>query len=182
MQQGSKYLKRGKGKTNTNVGRADFYKYYKNNAEEPYTRKEYDRFITELFKQFGEAMVNDSLILNLKGLGIFRVMSFTYNPIDQEGKIKKSNKPNWQRTFEYWHKKYPDLTRDEILNLDEKLKVIYHDNDHSNNEVCKFVWKPAMGLTNKKNYTFSPTRALSRMLAKELKNPIRKTFYYGRIN
>jgi hypothetical protein len=66
-----------------------------------------------------------------------------------------------------------------ITEIDNKT-VIYHENEHSNQEFYEHHWdKLTANLKYKNFYKFKPSRQYSRLIAKVVKDPNRKTFYYG---
>ena len=86
---------------------------------------------------------------------------------------------NWKDTWDYWYKKYPGLTKEEIVNINNK-PIIYHDNEHTNGEFYEHYWdNSTINLKYKSFYNFNASRQYSRLIAKVVKDPNRKTFYYG---
>jgi len=82
-------------------------------------------------------------------------------------------------TTGYWHTKYPGLTKDEIINVPDK-KVLYHENEHSNAEFYEHFWDNYSAVLKYKSfYIFKASRQYSRLIAQVVKDPNRKTFYYG---
>jgi len=173
-------IKRGKGKQLGDVKKKDFYTHYKANAkEELISRPLYNSFVKELLNAFSSAIVELGLELKINKVGKLRIRSKKLHFFDKNGKRCKSLRVNWEATWNYWHTKHPDLSRDEIINLKNK-SVIYHENDHSSGEFYEHFWdKFTNNLKYKSFYVFKPSRQYSRLIAKVVKDPNRKVFYYG---
>jgi hypothetical protein len=174
------FLKRGKGKLKGTVKKVEFYKYYKQNAKEKIVdNKIYNAFIKEVLCSFSELMVTTGLEIRIHKVGKFRIRSNKLKFFKEDGTFRNKLKPNWQATWEYWSKKYPGLTKDEIIKIKNKT-VVFHDNDHTQNEFYDHYWdKLTTNLRYKSFYDFKPSRQYSRLIAKVVKDPNRKTFYYG---
>ncbi len=176
----NKFLKRGKGKNTGNIKRQDFYKYYQEQLEEKALDKSlYSKVLKDLLSTYGEEIVTKGLELKLNRLGKIRVKSNSLKFFNRKGEKIKSLRPNWKATWDYWHIKYPGLSKNEIVELDNK-PIIYHENDHSNQEFYEHHWdKLTVTLKNKNFYNFKPSRKYSRLIAEVVKDPNRITFYYG---
>lgn len=175
----SEYLKRGKGKNKANIKKDDFYKFYLQNAKERIVeRKQYNAFTKNLLTIFSTEIVTTGLELKVPKVGKFRIRSKALHFFKADGNKAKSLRPNWKATWEHWENKYSGLTRDEITKIENKT-IIYHENDHSNQEFYEHYWdKLTIVLTYKSFYNFKASRQFSRLLAKVVKDPNRKTFYY----
>lgn len=176
----NKFLKRGKGKIAGNIKKDQFYKEYKNNAKEKIIiRPIYNKFLKDLLDTFSKEIVQTGLELKILKVGKIRIRSNQMHFFKQNGERSKSLKVNWKATWEYWEIKYPKLTRDDIIKINNKT-LIYHENDHSNQEFYEHFWDNfTTSLKYKSFYTFKASRQYSRLIAKIVKNPNRKTFYYG---
>jgi hypothetical protein len=172
-------LQRGEGKHKGSIKKKDFYKYYQENAKLSIVdRIKYNGFVKELLETFGKAIVEEGLELKLNQLGKIRIRTKTLNILKSNGEFNKL-KVNWKDTWDYWFNKYPGLTREEIVELKDK-KLLYHDNEHSNREFYIHYWNNfTSNLKYKSFYEFKPSRQYSRLLAKIIKDPNRKIFYYG---
>ena len=173
-------LKRGEGKTKGNIKKKDFYNYYVNNAKEKLVEKStYNKFLKDLLDAFSKAIVETGLELKLNKLGKIRVRTKELHFFNKDGKRAKSVRVNWKDTWDYWFKKYPGLTKEEIININNK-PIIYHDNEHTNGEFYEHYWdNSTINLKYKSFYNFNASRQYSRLIAKVVKDPNRKTFYYG---
>ncbi|QDP66166.1 MAG: hypothetical protein GOVbin3661_82 [Prokaryotic dsDNA virus sp.] len=183
-QQSNTYLKRGKGKSNGNIIKRHFFSYYNKHSKlKKVSRKAYDNFLKELLEAYSNAIVKDNMSLKVGSLGYIRIKATKGKFFNKEGKLAKSLKPNWPATFEYWHKKWPDLTRDEIVALKDKgikKKVVYFQNEHTNREYYEHYWDTSTTMVKfHRFYEFTPSRQYSRLIAKIVKDPNRKTYYYG---
>ena len=174
------YLKRGKGKNTGNVKKYDFFSHYRKNTEySKLDRKTYSAFLSELFKEYSEAIVKENLELKLGKLGYIRVQARTLNFFNKEGKLCKSLKPNWKATWKKWEEKYPDKSRDEITEIKNK-KVIYFENEHTNKEFYLHLWDNLTAVIKFKSfYKFKAARKYSRMITEEVNKKPRTVFYYG---
>lgn len=180
MDSSNTYLKRGAGKAKGTIKKDAFYAFYKNNAKQPLLdKKEYNAFLKELLVNFSEAIVELGLELKIPKVGKLRIKSNPLHFFKKDGQRAKSLRPDWERTWEYWHKKYEGLTRQEITEIKNK-PIIFHENDHTQNEFYEHYWdKITTILKFKSFYNFKASRQYSRLIAKVVKDPNRKIFYYG---
>jgi hypothetical protein len=177
----NEFLKRGKGKNNASIKKYDFYSYYLHNTKhkQKIPRKVYDRFTGALLKNLATAIVTEALEVKLGRVGKIRVRSKKLNFVREDGTLSKSLKVDWNSTWNMWHEKYPELTKDEIVALKGK-KVLYFDNSHTNEEFYAHVWDNlTTPLKYKKFYKFVPSRTYSRLIAKLVTDENRKIYYYG---
>jgi len=174
------YLKRGKGKINGGIKKDAFFSFYLKNAKEKViSRIKYNAFMKELLEQFSDNIVTTGLELKIKQVGKLRVRSQKLNFFKTDGTLSKSLRVDWKKTWDFWLIKYPELTRNEITKINGKT-VIYHENEHTDQEFYEHHWdKITASLKFKNFYTFKPSRQYSRLIAKTVKDPNRKVFYYG---
>ena len=174
------FLKRGKGKTVGSIRKKDCFKYYlKYGKEEKVSAPVYNKFLKELLQTYSTEIVTTGLELRIPKVGKFRIRSKPLHFFRADGKRSKSLKVDWKATWEYWHTKYPELTKDEIINVPDK-KVLYHENAHSDAEFYEHFWDNfSTALKYKSFYSFKASRQYSRLIAQVVKDPNRKTFYYG---
>ncbi len=172
-------LQRGKGKNTGSIKKKDFYDYYQNNARlNKVDKVKYNNFLKDLLHNFSEAIVKEALEIKVNQIGKIRIKTKVLNLIKSSGELSKL-KVNWKSTWDYWYSKYPELTRDEIVKIKDKT-LLYHDNEHSNQEFYVHYWNNfTSNLKYKSFYDFKPSRQYSRLLAQVVKDPNRKTFYYG---
>ena len=174
------YLKRSAGKLKGTVRKDNFYNYYKANAKETVVDKKiYNKFLKELLETFSTKIIELGLELKINKIGKIRIKSNNLKFVKASGEIAKNLKIDWKATWEYWHSKYPGLTRQEITELNNK-RVLFHDNEHTNHEYYSHYWDNlSIPLKFKSFYKFKPSRQYSRLIAKVVKDPNRKVFYYG---
>lgn len=173
-------LQRGKGKLTGDIKRRHFFSFYiKNQKEKRLEESQYKSFLTDLLKEYAEAIVKEGLELKIPTIGKIRIKSEKLKLFRKDGTRCKSLKPNWEKTWEYWFTKYPGLTRQEIINIENKI-VIYHDNEHTDGEFYEHYWdKHKVVIHNAECYKFTASRQYSRLLAATVKDKQRKVFYYG---
>ena len=174
------FLKRGKGKIAGDIKKDQFYKYYSENAKEKVVeRSVYNKFLRDLLSIFSTEIVETGLELKINRVGKLRIRSKEMHFFKKNGERSKSLKVNWAATWKYWETKYPGLTKDQITQETNKT-LIYHENDHSNQEYYEHFWDNfTANLKYKSFYTFKASRQYSRLIAQIVKDPNRKTFYYG---
>ena len=174
------FLKRGKGKIAGDIKKDQFYKYYLENAKEKIViRSTYNKFVKDLLQTFSQEIVEKGLELKINRVGKLRIRSREMHFFKKNGERSKSLRVNWSATWDYWGIKYPGLTRDEITQITNKT-LIYHENDHTNQEYYEHFWDNfTTNLKYKSFYTFKASRQYSRLIAQVVKDPNRKTFYYG---
>lgn len=172
-------IQRGKGKHISSIRKNDFYKYYQENARlTKVDRVKYNGFLKELLETFGRLIIEEGLELKLNQIGKIRIKTKILNLIKSNGDLSKL-KVDWKSTWDHWFSRYPNLSREEIVKIKDK-KLLYHDNEHSNQEYYVHYWNNfTSNLKYKSFYDFKPSRQYSRLLAKVIKDPNRKIFYYG---
>ncbi len=173
-------MKRGSGKINCSFKNYHFYKNYckRTPIKNRLDRKTYNKFIKDLLETFSQAIINENLELKLEGLGKIRIRERSSYYYLEDGTLSNSIKVDWKSTWEYWEKKYPGLTRDEIL-LEKDKKVLHFENKISS-QYYGFYWdKYTIQLVNKQCYAFKITKQNSIALNKSIIDPNRKIYYYG---
>ena len=172
-------IQRGKGKHISSIRKNDFYKYYQENARlTKVDRIKYNGFLKEVLETFGRLIIEEGLELKLNQIGKIRIKTKMLNLIKSNGDLSKL-KVDWKTTWDHWFSRYPNLSREEIVKIKDK-KLLYHDNEHSNQEYYVHYWNNfTSNLKYKSFYDFKPSRQYSRLLAKVIKDPNRKIFYYG---
>lgn len=173
-------LKRGKGKNIGEIKKQDFFQFYKDNAKNKIINKTiYNRFLGELLQTYSELIVREAFELKLNNLGKIRIKSDQLRLTDKDGNLSNTLKVDWGKTWEYWYNKYPELTKSEIISLEGK-KVLFHDNEHTNQEIYKHIWDRMTSDVRHLNlYTFKPSRHYSRLIKQVVSDPNRKVVYYG---
>jgi len=174
------YLKRGSGKSIAGVKKYDFYSHYRKNSKlEKIERTEYSRFLKDLLVEYSNAIVEKNMQLKLGKLGYIRIQARKLHFIRKDGKIAKSLRVDWQKTWAFWESKYEGKTRDEITEIKNK-KVLFFENSHTNQEFYMHLWDNTTAIVKfKRFYKFKPSRQYSRLINKVVSDPNRTTFYYG---
>ena len=174
------YLKRGKGKKTCDVTKYDFFSHYRRNVKlQKLERKAYSAFLKDLFSTYSELIVREALELKLGKLGKIRIQSRQLHPVNKDGKLAKSLQVDWMKTWGYWEVEYPGKTRQEITEIKNK-PVLYFENEHTNGEFYRHIWDNSTAIVKyKRFYKFKASRQYSRLIAKVVKDPNRKVFYYG---
>lgn len=176
------YLKKPRVTKTSDISKTEFHKFYNANRDRKLgtiTRATYKAFIDDLFEELGLATVLENMNVELPLVGTIRIMSIQSKIVRKDGSLAKRC-PDWKRTWEYWNQEYPNLTRDEIIGLENKL-VVFHENEHTDGEFYKFHWerKTMKEFNNATLYKFEPLRHLKRLLSKEVSKPIREVFYFN---
>jgi hypothetical protein len=179
-QKENNYLIRGEGKNKGGIKRKHFFAYYKKNAKSKLVpEKIYRDFLTDLLKELSTRMITENLEVRVPTMGKFRIQTRPTTFLKQDGTLCKSLRPDWIKTWEYWEDKYPGLTRQEITEIKGK-KVIYHTNEHTGGDFCSHLWdKENVVIRYHSFFKFTAPRQYCRLLAKTVKDPNRKVFYYG---
>jgi hypothetical protein len=174
------FLKRGEGKNTGDIKKYDFFSYFRKHTQyEKLNRKSYDAFISELLLRYSEAIVKENLELKFGVLGFIRIQARDLHFFNKNGELAKSLKPDWKKTWESWMNKYPELSKDEIVEIKNK-KLIYFENEHTNGEFYLHLWDNTTALVKFKSfYKFKAARKYCRMINKEVRKEPRTVFYYG---
>lgn len=179
-EENDKIAKRTQGKLNGDIKKAFFRNFYfVNTKQKKLSTSNYNAILTDLLSTFSESIITEGLELKLGVIGKLRVRSKKLHFFKTDGTRCKTLRVNWKATWEYWEKKYPGFTKKQLKQTENK-PVIYHENDHTDGEFYEHYWDkitcsvPYVGL-----YTFKPARQYSRLIAKVVKDPNRKVFYYG---
>jgi hypothetical protein len=176
----NEYLKRGEGKNIANVKKYEFYSHYRKHSKlKKLERTQYSAFVKDLMIAYSTAIVAENMQIKFGKLGYIRVQAKQLNFVKQNGELSKTLKVDWYKTWVYWEKKYEGKTRDEIIEIENK-KVLYFENNHTNQEFYKHLWDNTTAIIKfKRFYKFKPSRQYSRLITKIVSDPNRKIFYYG---
>lgn len=179
-QHSNNWKKRTKGKHILDVTEYDFYSFYIKNTvkENRLSRKQFNAFIKDLMIALTNAMIDESLEIKIPMLGAFRVRERKLNLLNHNNELAKL-KPDWGKTWEYWRSKYSELTDEQIIEIKNK-KLIYHDNEHSNQYYYHIIWEKRRCLiANNSLYNFIPNRLLKSKLSNTILDNTKQVFYYG---
>jgi hypothetical protein len=173
-------LHRGEGKNKGAIKKSAFYKFYLQNASSRIVEeKVYNAFTKDLLNSFSEAIVTEALELRIPKVGKLRIRTNKLKFFRKDGTRINKIRVDWKKTWDYWFNKYPGLTKEQIVELNNKI-VIYHENEHTQQEFYEHHWdKLTSTLKFKTFYSFKASRQYSRLIAKVVKDPLRKVFYYG---
>jgi hypothetical protein len=97
----------------------------------------------------------------------------------KNGKLEKNKMiVDWGKTWEYWNKEYPGMTRKEINAIDGKI-AIYNMNEHTNGYIMGWNWdKSTCNIHNQTVYSFRPTKRNRLALAEWIKSDEKTNDYY----
>lgn len=166
-----------------------YKKYKKENKNSKIDRKTYVNICHDFNKVISQKIIKESFEFKLPfRLGYLRIKSFKIEPKIVNGKLDKNKlAPDWDTTWKYWHKIYPDKTRKEIKLIANK-KLIYHLNEHTDGYTMKWYWDKRFScFKNQSVYLFKPVKGgiiddemyNGRLgLAAWIKSPLRKNEYY----
>jgi len=162
-----------------NIKKKDFRDFYmKNHKEKSLTTSQYNAFLSDLLKRLATAIVEEGIEVKIARVGKIRVKTEKMPILNKESKFNKLS-PDWQATKTYWAVKYPGLTPEELKAIPNKT-LIYHENNHTDGEHYRHYWDKTTSILMRVHlYKFKAARQFSRLIAKTVKDPNRKVFYYG---
>lgn len=182
------YIRRSKNKATKDYVTKDIYNYYKSKVDKPVSRVTFRDFLIGddadfsnskgIIPQLMMKVINENFEWKMPfRLGIISVKKSKPKVlINHKGKITK--RVNFKASFEYWRKKYPGKTDEEIATIPNKPRI-YHDNDETNGYQFKFFWDkfdaPVINITN---YKLNIQRYFKRYLAAKVRDPLFKTDYF----
>lgn len=164
-------FKRTNGKNNCDYKLIDLYKEYKLMSKNPVSYKVYSSFIKEYNERIMKGIIYDGLQYKLPyKIGYIAIRKRKKTPYFKNNKLIKDHiGVDWKRTLESWRKKWPNLTDQEIKEIPNKKKLLYH-NDHTNGYSVRFFWdKQFSTIKNQSSYIFKATRTNKEKLAKFIK-------------
>ncbi len=154
--------KRGEGKITSGYGMTDYYKYYKQNYDNPVDSKLYNKVISEVHEQIVNSIIDNSLEFYMKYLSYSLVVRKTKKvPKIKNGKLVNTMPINYKETLELWR------TNEEAR---EKKILIRHLNNHTSRYVFRIKLLKAghKYYDNKLYYRFKACRSFQRLLAKRI--------------
>jgi hypothetical protein len=182
--------KRGKAKITKDYITKDLYNYYKNNSSNPVSYEKYMDFLYGstksyrdvkrkqneggLIKKFTNEIIYNAYVLSLPCGGTLSVRKYKpkvkFKPNGDLDFEKSKITIDWKTTRELWAK-------DPIA--EQNATLCYFYNKHTRGYQYNYYWdKNKLGnVVNKYFYKFTPTRALSRELAKVLKEDPNIDYY-----
>jgi len=159
----------------------DFYKYYKENAQNPVDLKTYRRVIKNFFKEVQSRIIwnNYEFVLPFR-LGIISIKRKKQKLKVKDGKIR-GLPIDWDKTIKFYMEKNPGKTYNEVkhsLKEIDNLKIFYHENNHTDGYVCKILYDKTIANYKGQNHRiFVPARGFNLELNKALKSPKKPTYY-----
>jgi len=162
---------RGEGKNNADYTLRDLYKEYRNKDKNKVDYKLYAEFL----KEYNERILNAIIYENLEykfpyKLGYLRIQKRKKTPYIKNGELVTVHMQiDWKRTLDSWRKKYPNLTDEEIKEIPNKKRLLYH-NDHTNGFSVRFYWDKRFSTAkNQSSYIYKTTRTVKENLARFIK-------------
>lgn len=162
-------IKRTAGRTNTDYGIKDYYKFYKEKSKDPVDLKKFHRVISEFNKRIVEAIINDGLEYTPVASQLcFCIRKMTKKIEIINNKLVNKNPIDWKTTLDLW-KENPEAK--------EKKLLIKHLNNHTSKYIFRIkIIKCGYSYSNKKYYRFRPCRGFQRALAKRIFDPNKDNF------
>ena len=155
------------GKNNANATSQDFYKYYLNTEKKPIPYSILKDLYKDLMSGLMELVLEGEDVI-IPNLGTFSVRSYKPKQFDKNGNFIKPA-IDFGRCWKYWRTKYPNLTDDEIVKLDNK-PLLRYENRHSKGLKNMFYWDHStMPIKGKQVYIFKPATQYNRKLSKIVK-------------
>lgn len=181
------YIKRSKNTIKKDYITRHLYAFYKTRTDKPVSLKIFTEFLIGSDSDFSTSkgiipqimlkIINENFEWHMPfRFGFLSIKKYKPRKVDSKGKIKK--RVDYKASFEYWRKKYPGLSDQEIATIPCKPKI-YHDNDITNEYQFKFYWnKYACNIKCNSAYKFYIQRYFKRYLSKKVRDPYFKTDYY----
>ena len=157
-----------KGKYNADIATQDFYRFYYDNCSKPIPYSIAKDLYKDLMHGLSSLMLEGEEI-SIPSLGKFSIKAYMPKRFDKDGNFIKPP-IDFGRSWEYWRKKYPGKTDEEIVEIKDK-PVLRYENRHSKGYQYKFVWdKSDLAIPGKRVYKFKPASMYKRKLAKLIKS------------
>ena len=162
-------------------GIGDAYEHYKHKKVVcDIDKKTYVDLVYTINKKISDNIIKNSLEFKLPfRLGSILILKNKLKIRVKDGKIQKNKMiVDWEASWNYWNKEYPNLTHNEIKKFKGK-QVLYQTNDHSNGYVMSWKWnKMGSKFINKSVYSFKPTKQNRLDLATWIKSDDKNNDYY----
>lgn len=162
-------IKRGSGKIPTHYGIPDYYKYYKQNYDNPVDSKRYHKVISELHIKLVDAIINNGFSFNLSPLTYnISIRKIKKVPTIKDGKLVNTIPVNYKETMQLWR---------ENEEARENKILIRHVNHHTSKYVFRIkMLKSKANYANAKYYKFKPCRNFQRSLAERIFDEDKENF------
>ena len=134
--------------------------FYKKNYNNSLKEKKYKDIAYDLNSTIADMIIRESFEYRIPyGLGFIRIKKKKLKFKLFNGKLDvNKNIIDWESTWKYWEKQFPNNTRNEIKKLPGK-KVFFHSNDHTNGEIMRWYWdKRISKVKNVLTYSFKPVK------------------------
>ena len=173
------YVGRGKNRIKPDYGIKDFYRYYKNNADNPLPYKTFVSIWKEAAKAIMRLVIYRNHDFSVPArLGSFGIRKLKVKiQVSEDGTVNKNNLAvDYKASWKKWMEQYPGKTAKEIAKIPGK-KPVYHLNKHTDGYRFKFIWdKFTCNVKNQSLYSLKITRTNKQELVKAVKKF--KTDYY----
>lgn len=163
--------RRRQGKKNSykaTVNIRDVYVFYSEKYGTPSKggckQKEFRGIINEFNRYLADQIIKGEKVVLPFGLGCLEVLKKKQKYIIKDGKLDtKQLLPDWPKTWEYWKTNQKAAA---------EKKLLFYTNEHTDNYRYKFNWdKYNTNVRGMRNYSFSPSKLLSRRLKEHLLDP-----------
>lgn len=171
----------GSPRRKTDIKEADFYKYYKENSDNPVSKQVFSQFSRKLGTGLMRLVTFEGVELifpwRLGSLYLKRKETKLY--FDDDGNVdRKKMRIDWGRTLKYWTETYEGKSMEEIKVIPDK-KYFYHLNEHSDGYKYSWYWdKVISNVKNQNFYNFKPIRSIKRELTGYIRITNNRIKYY----
>lgn len=170
--------KKGTCKYKADIKNPELYNFYKEKFGESAVdsttwAKAWNQFIDARLKM----VVFDNLELTMPyRLGTLRIkLGGHVYKLNKKGDLQV--KTDYGKTRKLWEKKYPDLTWEEIVQIEDKPRI-YHTNDLTNGRTLHWHWdKFVCNHRNKKLYRIRIIRKFARMINEKIEKTKKYEYY-----
>lgn len=139
----------------------------------------YHAIVKAYIEESVDEMIYNNTEIYFPLIGKFRIQEKDCELVRKDGTTLLKRRIDWKTTKIMWLNKYPELTMDEILALPEKKKVLYFENENTGNAFYRVKWDKSTNLKNRTVLKFFTCNNVRKKLAEHIKDPNRKTQYYG---
>jgi len=163
--------KGSKGKKNSDIGKRDFLKWYKENCKNPLPESKVKHVYEDLMKGLGELISIHGEKVHIPNLGHFYVQLYRPKKLRPDGSLNLGVLPkDLKATEDLWLEKWPDKSWDEILEIPDK-PIVYHRNDHSKGYMPRTMWDHKnYPIRNKRIYRFIPVTKVREQISQTMRD------------
>ncbi len=161
--------KRTEGKIKSHFGMSDYYKYYKNNTDNPVSLSVYSKVISIYNNSLIDKVLNDNLEYLIPHIGVkLSIRKDKREPKIKDGKLYINKPVDWQATNKLWDED-PEAKKN-------KIRVRYL-NTHTSGYVFRIHCSKFLSrLKNKHFFKFKPSRKFQRSLADRINDTSKDKF------